>query len=70
MHDDGVGFQAPESPAEMATTGHFGLLGIQERAELIGARLLIESGSEAGTTLTITLPNNGRFSPDTGHLAG
>lgn len=70
VHDDGVGFQAPESPAEMATTGHFGLLGIQERAELIGARLLIESGSEAGTTLTITLPNNGRFSPDTGHLAG
>jgi signal transduction histidine kinase len=70
VHDDGVGFDVPESPAEMAATGHYGLLGIQERAELIGAHVAIESESGTGTILTIRLPQNGRFSPDTGHLAG
>lgn len=70
VNDDGVGFDVPESPAEMAATGHYGLLGIQERAELIGAHVAIESESGTGTILTIRLPNNGRFSPDTGHLAG
>lgn len=34
--DDGLGFVLPESPAEMAPAGHFGLLGAQERAEAIG----------------------------------
>jgi signal transduction histidine kinase len=70
VYDDGVGFEVPESPAEMAATGHYGLLGIQERAELIGAHVAIESESGTGTILTIRQPNNGRFSPDTGHLAG
>ena len=37
IRDDGCGFDVPESPAEMAGSGHFGLLGIQERAEIIGA---------------------------------
>ncbi|MBX3061206.1 MAG: hypothetical protein KF770_32510, partial [Anaerolineae bacterium] len=32
IRDDGRGFAAPESPAEMAPAGHFGLLGVQERA--------------------------------------
>jgi signal transduction histidine kinase len=70
VRDNGIGFQVPESPAEMAATGHFGLLGIQERAELIGAHLVVESEPGMGTVLTIRLPHNGRFSPDTGHLAG
>ena len=56
IHDDGVGFDVPESPAEMAATGHFGLLGIQERAELIGARITIKSAPQVGTKLIITLP--------------
>jgi signal transduction histidine kinase len=42
----------------MATgSGHFGLLGIQERAELISARLQIESTPGKGTRLTISLPD-------------
>ena len=55
VSDDGCGFEAPESPAEMAPTGHFGLLGIQERAESIGARFVIAAMPGAGTRLTITL---------------
>ena len=57
IHDDGCGFVVPDSPAEMTGSGHFGLLGIQERAEIIGARFTIESKPGEGTRLTISLPN-------------
>ena len=53
--DDGCGFDVPESPAEMAPAGHFGLLGMQERAELIGAHLSIKSALEWGTSVEVTL---------------
>ncbi len=53
--DDGRGFNVPESPSEMAPVGHFGLLGMQERAELIGARLTIKSVMEQGTNVTVSL---------------
>jgi signal transduction histidine kinase len=43
VEDDGVGFKLPENPAEYAAKGHFGLLGLHERAELIGATLSIKS---------------------------
>ncbi len=56
IRDDGVGFVVPESPAQMAATGHFGLLGIQERAELIGARMVIASTPGTGTQIAISLP--------------
>ena len=57
IEDDGRGFAVPESPAEITGSGHFGLLGIQERAEMMGARLLIESEPGEGTRLTISLPD-------------
>lgn len=56
VEDDGRGFAVPESLAQMTMTGHYGLLGIQERAELIGAQMHIESETGEGTCLTITLP--------------
>ncbi|MEW5940145.1 MAG: ATP-binding protein, partial [Chloroflexota bacterium] len=55
VSDDGVGFQTPKSPTDFAPNGHFGLLGIYERAELIGARLEIESIAGKGTNLMVTL---------------
>ena len=54
--DDGRGFDVPGSPAEMAPEGHYGLLGMQERAELIGARLKIKSAPGQGTKLDVILP--------------
>jgi signal transduction histidine kinase len=57
IEDNGNGFDVPESPAEMAMTGHFGLLGIQERAELIGAKMTIDAAPGRGTCLSISLPN-------------
>jgi signal transduction histidine kinase len=54
--DNGQGFEVPENPAEFAPQGHFGLLGMHERAELIGAGLEIQSAPEDGSTLVITIP--------------
>lgn len=56
ISDDGCGFNLPESPAEMATEGHFGLLGVHERADLMSAHLSIQSEPGEGTRLTINLP--------------
>lgn len=53
--DNGNGFMAPNSPTEFAPNGHFGLLGIHERADLIGARLEIESALGKGTMLKVRL---------------
>jgi signal transduction histidine kinase len=55
VSDDGAGFQLPNSPTDFAPSGHFGLLGIHERAELIGARLEIESALGEGTRLKVVL---------------
>jgi two-component system sensor histidine kinase UhpB len=55
--DDGLGFIVPESPAEFAPRGHYGLLGMHERAELIGAQLEIHSNPDQCTRLVITLPS-------------
>ncbi|HSO10838.1 MAG TPA: histidine kinase [Anaerolineales bacterium] len=53
--DNGNGFVSPASPTEFAPNGHFGLLGIHERADLIGARLTIESILGQGTRIEIRL---------------
>ena len=54
--DDGQGFQVPASPAEFAPQGHYGLLGLHERADLIGARLDIQSSPGQGTRVIVQLP--------------
>ncbi|MBE2198287.1 MAG: hypothetical protein IAE79_06725 [Anaerolinea sp.] len=59
ISDDGRGFVVPESPAEMAPAGHFGLLGVQERAETIGAHLQIKSTPGQGCCLEVVLPLQG-----------
>jgi len=53
VRDDGRGFAAPANPAEFAKKGHFGLLGMQERADLIGAELTIASETGRGAQITI-----------------
>jgi signal transduction histidine kinase len=54
--DDGVGFEPPANPAELAGTGHFGLMGMRERALLFGGRLEIASQPGQGTTLSAIFP--------------
>ena len=56
IRDDGKGFKVPANPTAFVKTGHFGLIGLQERAELIKAALKIQSSPGNGTTTTIQLP--------------
>jgi two-component system sensor histidine kinase UhpB len=55
VSDDGTGFAVPKSPTDFAPSGHFGLLGIRERADLIGARLEVKSEEGQGTRLSVRL---------------
>jgi signal transduction histidine kinase len=51
--DDGAGFEPPEDAADLAAGGKLGLLGMQERAQLVGAKLDITSSPGAGTHVTV-----------------
>jgi two-component system sensor histidine kinase UhpB len=55
VEDNGRGFAVPKSPAEFTPKGHYGLLGLFERAELIDAELRIESAVGQGTRVTVRL---------------
>jgi signal transduction histidine kinase len=51
VEDNGIGFDpAASSP------GHYGIVGLQEQADLIGAALRIDSQVNVGTKLTVSLP--------------
>jgi signal transduction histidine kinase len=54
--DNGQGFAIPDRPGELAEAGHYGLLGMRERAELNDGWLEIESEPGRGTTIEIHLP--------------
>ena len=56
ISDDGKGFILPESPTQLSNQEHFGLVGIFERAELIGARSKIQSKINQGTLIQINIP--------------
>jgi signal transduction histidine kinase len=53
VQDDGRGFAVPTSFHSLATQGHFGLAGMQERVELVGGALAIESAHGRGTTVRV-----------------
>jgi two-component system sensor histidine kinase UhpB len=56
ISDDGSGFVVPQSPTDFAPSGHFGLLGMRERSELIGGRLEVKSEAGVGTQVSVRLP--------------
>ncbi len=56
IRDDGVGFEMPDRGDALTELGHFGLVGMRERAELIGAQLTIQSTAGHGTTIDLHLP--------------
>jgi signal transduction histidine kinase len=53
VEDNGVGFEPHESPP--GDGQGFGLLGMRERAALVGANLQIESSAGQGTTVLVRL---------------
>jgi ligand-binding sensor domain-containing protein/signal transduction histidine kinase len=54
VRDNGRGFD----PSEQIADGHFGLLGMRERAEQIGGVLSIDSAPERGTQIAVEVPLN------------
>jgi signal transduction histidine kinase len=50
IEDDGIGFD----PA-VSRPGHFGLVGLEEQAQLIGADVAIESAPDCGATVRVAL---------------
>jgi NarL family two-component system sensor histidine kinase YdfH len=60
LEDDGIGFE----PAIVAAqTGHYGLLGLRERARLVGGQLEIISTPGNGTMLRLRIPGNQEETP-------
>jgi signal transduction histidine kinase len=51
VHDDGIGFDIEKSNK----VSHFGLVGMQERAGLIGGELRVISNPGSGTTVHLTV---------------
>jgi two-component system sensor histidine kinase UhpB len=56
ISDDGVGFVMPASSTDFAPSGHFGLLGMKERSELIGGRFEFKSEAGGGTRVSVRIP--------------
>lgn len=53
IKDDGLGFNVPPN---LGTSGHLGLLGMQERAELLGGKWEIQSSPGKGAVTTVSIP--------------
>jgi signal transduction histidine kinase len=55
VKDDGTGFVVPDQPGFLTQGGHFGLLGLRERAELIKGDVEVTSSPGKGTTVSVRL---------------
>jgi PAS domain S-box-containing protein len=56
VQDDGSGFDFDAALHATARRQPLGLIGMQERASLLGGSVVIDSRPGAGTTITVTLP--------------
>jgi signal transduction histidine kinase len=54
--DDGVGINGHGDARSLQTHGHYGLVGMAERGERIGATVEIAGDRGSGTTVTVRLP--------------
>jgi signal transduction histidine kinase len=53
IKDNGRGFVLPSNASELADSGKFGIIGMYERAQLIGTKLNVSSQPGKGTEVTI-----------------
>jgi signal transduction histidine kinase/ligand-binding sensor domain-containing protein len=64
VRDDGAGIQA-DVLSSGGVSGHWGLVGMRERAQKLGARLLIRSGAGSGTDVELDIPAAVAYREDT-----
>jgi PAS domain S-box-containing protein len=60
LRDNGQGFAHTQDFSALTRTGHFGLVGMKERAEAIGGNFSVSSETGKGTTILIRAPLSGR----------
>lgn len=58
IEDNGAGFDAPAAHTAYAEVGHFGMMGMQERAQLFGGNVFIRSERGKGTKVIAYVPVN------------
>ncbi len=56
VEDEGKGFKLPARMDDLTVAGKLGLAGMQERAQLIGGKLILKSRPGKGTTVTLEFP--------------
>ncbi|WUC83857.1 histidine kinase [Streptomyces sp. NBC_00536] len=56
VRDDGRGLAVDATATALRSAGHFGLLGMRERAAAIGADLTVTPATPSGTEVRVTLP--------------
>ncbi len=56
VQDDGVGFQVDEVMSNYERRGSYGLMNLQERADLVNGRTVIRSEPGKGTRVTLLVP--------------
>jgi two-component system sensor histidine kinase DegS len=56
VQDDGIGFQPSTLAEHPATASRLGLLGMQERARLLGGTLVIDSAPGHGAKVIVNVP--------------
>ncbi len=53
IEDDGCGFDLPQEIGELISSGHFGLVGLRERVNLVGGKLSLDSAPGRGTRIQV-----------------
>jgi signal transduction histidine kinase len=62
VKDNGQGFEVPEAMTDFASSGSFGMMGLQERAQLFGGNLVVQSEPNKGTTVHLVVPRHSKLS--------
>ena len=60
INDNGQGFDLVETLGSAISVGHLGLLGMKQRAEMLGGNMNIKTGEGNGTTVSFHFPVNSR----------
>jgi len=56
ISDNGQGFDMPARTSDLALSGKLGIMGMRERARLIGGTLIVQSDMGVGTRVTLRIP--------------
>ncbi len=56
ISDNGKGFLMPPRASDLVNGGKLGIIGMRERARLVGGTLVVNSAPGTGTTITVRIP--------------